>query len=51
MNNNKIYTYIENTRIFLKQYCVGCETKQLIFSKLKLQFLSYKLSQSIGLEV
>ena len=43
--------YSENTRLFSKRYCVGGESKQLIFVKLKLQFLSSKPSQTIGLEV
>ena len=46
---NKPYT--ENTRTILKWYCVCFESMQLIFLELKFQFLSYRPSQTIALEV
>ena len=36
--------------LYFCMFCVGCESKQF-FLKLKLQFLSYKPSQTIGVEV
>ena len=42
-NNNYLYS------IYL--FCVGWESKQLNFLKLKLQLLSYKPPQTIALEV
>ena len=47
----KKWTYNQISRIFFRRYCVGCESKQPIFLKLKLQFLSCKPRQTIGLEV